>query len=637
MKYVNVLFLLFMLILFAISPSTHPAGLGVNISLPERGGTFVDVVKENHRWLGPNTWSPLDAGDFDEQGWPIVDAMLLIDARPVAEWVGEIDDPENYRFDWGGTYACSFEGKASVQGASQVTIRNYNYDATSNLSTFEAELSSPTGDGYGFFAIAFRETQRTESDAKGTGITDFKMIRPGYDTDAEKIFTDHLIHALTTTHFAAIRFMPFTGANGAEPEYPDVIEWSERKLPTDASQVSIDAIGKREGAAWEYVVELANLTNTDPWINVPVSATIEYVTQLATMFKENLHPDLNIYVESSNEVWNTAPGFEQTQYSKAQAQALGIGERENHARRTIELAQIFESVYGNGSLNTTVRVILCSHAPMLKWWVQPMLDYIEKTYGEPNQYIYALACQTYYSGGADAGESVDKILADCRSSITNQMNEPSGNQAGRKQWIAKAAELGLVGGFCSYEGGPDHGGGSTTNIGSRINAERSPAMADVFKYNIDDAFWQLGGNLAMQFTLTSAYNRYGCWGLTDDISNLDRNHKFQAARELIEIASQVQSRKPVSDYELAANYPNPFNPQTTIEFALSDCQHVILEVYDITGKKVRTLVDQFYPSGRHTVMWDGNDQSSQPVASGVYLYHIRAGSAVQTRSMVMLK
>ena len=616
---------------FMFCIAAHPFGLGVNISLPERGGTFVDVVKEHFRWLDPNSWAPIDEVDFDEQGWPLRNALFLMDERPVAEWVGEIDDPEAHRIDWGGTYLGRFTGKALVQSRGEGQIRNVHYDEGGNTTTFELVVDEPDGDGYGFFAISFLETQRTADDFWDSGLTDFELLRPGYDPAAEQIFMDEFIEALTTPHFVAIRYKDFTGTDGADPDFPDVMEWADRKLPTDASQERIPAIYKNSGAAWEYVIELANLTHIDPWINIPVSATSEYVTQLAMMFKENLDPDLNIYVESSNEVWNTAPGYEQTQYSKDQAAALGIDERANHARRTIELAQLFEGVFGEGSLNNRIRVILCSHAPMLKWWVQPMIDYIKTTFGEPNQYIYALACQSYYSGGADAGESVDKILADCRASIDGQINEPSGNQAGRKQWIAKAAELGLPGGFCSYEGGPDHGGGSTTNIDNRIDAERSPGMADVFKYNIDDGFFQLGGNLAIQFTLTSAYTRYGCWGLTDDITDPDRNYKFQAARDLI-TASGVRSRAEIGGYVLAQNYPNPFNPRTTIEFSLPVKTHVELAVYNVLGNKVTELKSEIMPAGEHRIDFDASF-----LPSGVYLYTLKTSEQTSTKKLMLMK
>jgi len=627
------------LLLFVILGScfqAFPFGLGINLSLPERGGTFVDVVKGHHRYVDPNSWSPLEDGDFDERGWPVIDAMLIIDTRPVAEWAGDIDDPEEYRVDWSGTYSCSFVGKANVASNGEGSVGNVSYDSENNITTFELKVSEPGGDNYGFFAIAFRQTQRSADHAKGTGFTDLKIIRPGYAPDTDQTFKDELLDALSNPPFAAIRFKDFLGTDSGDPDYPEVMEWPDRKLPTDASQARLPEIGKNTGAAWEYVIELANTVHTDPWINVPVSATKDYVTELANMLKENLNPDLNIYVESSNEVWNTAPAFQQSQYNQAQAKDLGIGEHENHARRTVEIAQIFENVFGEGSLNNRIRVVLCSHAPMLKWWVEPMLDYLKENFGEPNQYLYAISCQTYFGGGSDAGESVDKILQDCRDSIDEQIDQPSGNQAGREQWIEKANELGLKGGFFSYEGGPDHGGGSTTNVANRIRAERSQEMADVYKYNYNDAFFKLGGNLAMQFTLTSGYNRYGCWGLTDDINKPDRNYKFQAARELIEM-SGVKSGGRIKNYALKANYPNPFNPRTTIEFALPHSQHVTLEVFDVTGKKLKTLANRFYPAGQHHLIWDGTDSNYRAAASGLYFYRIQAGEYTSSRTMVLLK
>jgi hypothetical protein len=162
-----------------------------------------------------------------------------------------------------------------------------------------------------------------------------------------------------------------------------------------------------------------------------------------------------------------------------------------------------------------------------------MLDYLSETVGPPGEYIYAIASQTYFGGGVDEGESVEKILDDCRASITAQIDETGEtNEAGRMQWVQTAETYGLPGGYCSYEGGPDHGGGSTVNIANRITAERDEQMAEIWTYNYDDAFFQVGGNLAMQFTLSSAFTRYGCWGLTEDITNPERNVKYTAARDL---------------------------------------------------------------------------------------------------------
>jgi hypothetical protein len=89
--------------------------------------------------------------------------------------------------------------------------------------------------------------------------------------------------------------------------------------------------------------------------------------------------------------------------------------------------------------------------------------------------------------------------------------------------------------------------------------------------------------------------------------------------------------------ELYANQPNPFNPVTTIRYELGQAGAVRLTVYDAAGHHVRTLVDRAEPAGDHRVVFDGRDQRGQPLASGVYLYRLDAGSVTRTRKMVLLK
>ncbi|MCB0643619.1 MAG: hypothetical protein KDC44_18355, partial [Phaeodactylibacter sp.] len=90
------------------------AQIGVNIGLPERGGTYIDLARENYRWVNLNTGSAINFSEVDEAGWPTVDAQYVVDFRPVAEWVGDIDDPEVYRLDVSGTWTCSFNGEGEV-------------------------------------------------------------------------------------------------------------------------------------------------------------------------------------------------------------------------------------------------------------------------------------------------------------------------------------------------------------------------------------------------------------------------------------------------------------------------------------------------------------------------------------------
>ncbi len=560
-----------------------PAQVGVNIGLPERGGTYIDLVKENYRWNNPSAPSGIRPEDVDEKGWPVVDVAYIVDFRPVAEWTNNIDDPEVYRLDVSGVWNCSLLGEATVT-SSMGTVQNLSYDPISNTTTFGFDVAAGSN---GFFILNFTNTKRTQNDPVNTGFTNFKMLRPGYTND-DALFATPFLSAFDSVKFSAIRYMVFTGTNGSEPDFPGVTEWSDRKLPDDASQVAIGTIGKRNGACWEHVIDLSNRIKTDPWINVPVSATEDYVTQLATLFRDQLDTSLSIYVESSNEVWNTAPGFEQTFYNQDQANALGITEQQNHARRTAELAQLFESVFGTGSLNQRVKVILCSHQPMLKWWVEPMLQYIKDNFGPPSVYLYAMGDQTYFSGGHQIGDDTTAILEKCHTSIQNQIFDSGVNEAGRMQWIAKANEWNLPGGYVSYEGGPDHGGGSTDNIANRILAERSLGMCEAMKYNLDDAFIQLGGTLAMQFTLTSGYNRYGSWGLTDDINNLHRNYKFGCIQELLAQDTMVTAldHQPVLQKNNFLIYPNPF--QEALYVSGKDLQDGVyfIRIYNSIGQRV---------------------------------------------------
>ena len=85
-------------------------------------------------------------------------------------------------------------------------------------------------------------------------------------------------------------------------------------------------------------------------------------------------------------------------------------------------------------------------------------------------------------------------------------------------------------------------------------------------------------------------------------------------------------------------YPNPFNPRTTISYDLQIRAPVTLAVYDVAGKRVKTLIDaEVTGAGRHQRIWDGRDESGRVVASGVYFYRLDAGAYSQTRRMVMLK
>ena len=92
-----------------------------------------------------------------------------------------------------------------------------------------------------------------------------------------------------------------------------------------------------------------------------------------------------------------------------------------------------------------------------------------------------------------------------------------------------------------------------------------------------------------------------------------------------------------ASFALKGNFPNPFNPKTTIRFALAANEYVHLNVYDLGGRLVKTLVDEPMVAANHEVVWDGKDNNGARVASGVYFYKLVAGDFNATEKMVMLK
>jgi hypothetical protein len=88
---------------------------------------------------------------------------------------------------------------------------------------------------------------------------------------------------------------------------------------------------------------------------------------------------------------------------------------------------------------------------------------------------------------------------------------------------------------------------------------------------------------------------------------------------------------------ITGNYPNPFNPETTIAFTLRHAGPVRVEVYNARGQQILVLTDGLFPAGVNRVTWNGTDSQGRPVASGVYLYRFRADGRDDLRKMLLLK
>jgi flagellar hook assembly protein FlgD len=99
----------------------------------------------------------------------------------------------------------------------------------------------------------------------------------------------------------------------------------------------------------------------------------------------------------------------------------------------------------------------------------------------------------------------------------------------------------------------------------------------------------------------------------------------------------VSSSNTPKQFVLYPNYPNPFNPVTTLRYELPDDSYVDVTVYDMLGNVVHNLVNANESSGYKSVQWNATNNQGEPVSAGVYLYKIQAGDFVDTKKMILLK
>jgi len=92
-----------------------------------------------------------------------------------------------------------------------------------------------------------------------------------------------------------------------------------------------------------------------------------------------------------------------------------------------------------------------------------------------------------------------------------------------------------------------------------------------------------------------------------------------------------------ADFKLFPNYPNPFNPATTIKFTLPFETRVQIAIFDLSGRMVKVLIDRVMPAGEHFVTWDGTDESGNKVSSGVYIYRMYSDKFVDVKKMILTK
>jgi len=505
-----------------------------------------------------NVWNSTAANAVatDSAGWPTLDFAIPL-------WSA-------YTTNGDGTYSLVFNGKANaqvIQNYGTITPQNAdgttgNYNSSTNTTT--ATLTVPVQAVN--FGLIFTRTQRTSLSGTNTGLTNIHLYRPTaqgsttpYPTGS--IFTTQTI--AMSNKFSTTRFMDQFATNNSL-----VTNWSDRGLPGFWRQGS-----QAHPMAYEYAVAYCNATNTDMYVNVPALATDAYITNLAKLIKYGsdgvnpysstqltpvyppLNPNLHVYLEYSNEVWNgsfaalhqgyTIVQNDQTannaewailNYDNVPNGNLWTGVWRHTALCAMQISNDFRAVYGDSAMppnaNATVRPVLEWQADNGQITGSTGLHFIDSYFNNGDgvahvttphpvpYFFWGGGGATYYDSNNDTASTVDAIFA---SGIPNTVTTNSGTAypaaVQMDTQVAKFYGIKRV----AYEGGwqiCDEARGSIENTpGSPGAAAKYDPRATAAFVGANTIFQQSGGDLNIFYTSSDPDYNF-VWGMTYSIANL---------------------------------------------------------------------------------------------------------------------
>jgi hypothetical protein len=365
--------------------------------------------------------------------------------------------------------------------------------------------------------LSLRITETNPADP----VRNIRVILPGF----EETYKDQPFHPdflKRWEKFKVLRFMDLQCTNNSAQA-----NWSGRPTPTMQTQ------GSEAGVALEYLIELANTLHADPWFCMPHLASDDYVRNFAQMVKAQLDPNLCVYVEYSNECWNSI--FAQAGYCRDKGKELGLSNNDYQAqlryysRRCVEIFKVWEEVFGGA--DRLVRVLAAQSAN--PWTSEQVMDF-EEAYKHTD--VLAIAPYFGYALGDPktqdevAQMTVDQVLDRCAQYIADG-NKTIAEQAS----LAKERGLRLV----AYEAGQHLVGYSGAENNKTLEdlfhtANRHPRMKDLYLDYL--AGWkQNGGTLAVMFSSMGTYSKWGSWGLMEHHGQPPSDApKYQAVIEFLE-------------------------------------------------------------------------------------------------------
>lgn len=482
------------------APVPH-VGLGVHqLSYWDRSFAMADVARQaQFRSL---TWG-YDVG-ADASGAPRQDFYLIFNSHRIAA----------------GTYKLLFTGRADVSLGSNPAgkVLNFSYDPATNRSTADVVLPA---DASGNTWLTFRNTRRLPTSTASDGVTQVQLWRPGYPTDGSVTFTREFIEAMKKVQ--VIRTMDLANANGNPSQ-----TWAERTRPDFVGMVT------DKGQPWEMLVALANATERDLWITVPVKADDAYIRKLAQLIRfgsdgvepytsnqtnpkhKPLSPDLKLYVEYGNEIWNSGPGFKGFGWAMELANRYRLDTshpiaydgvvndqyvalRRWIAYRSAHISQTFRSVFTDSAMMNRVRPILASQVGNANSYLSQGLAWAEGYYGDVTRLWYGGGGAAYYDSAVAPVDLQASTMQGYFAGLPTAKFAQS--VATDTTWTQGYGLLNIA-----YEGGPGPGGsalGSITgsaDLAYTYNADPRMGVRMLAAHDI----WQANGGDMLVYYVYSA-------------------------------------------------------------------------------------------------------------------------------------
>lgn len=509
---------------------------------------FVNLFLSSREWLtqcranvdpGCTQQNAFDTGeatalDLDSAGWVRslpAQAASQIFTRVATVWDVPPEFPK-------GTYVVQYQGDGAIEyglGARKVA----------ELSTRPGRDVIDVDPERG--ALLMRITA-TDPSQTGDYIRNIRVFASEHETlvDSQQ-FSPEFLRSIQP--YEVLRFMDWMRTNNSI-----VSQWGSRAAPTDAR------FSTGKGVPLEVMLELATVTQKTPWFTIPHRATDEFIQQSALLTKQLLSGGLRVFIEYSNEVWNSA--FEQGELIEQRGQQewptspeSGFTKRINYyGKRSAEMCRIWKETFGTE--HDRVICVIASQAAN-SWTADEALRCPLWTGGPCVSHgITMLAIAPYfgdYLGQEDAtaqvlawGSSTQMRLSRLFSELRSGSQLASGPEGGAltqsARWvadnraIANTHSVDLV----AYEGGQHlvGVGGAQNNQNLTelfVSANRDQRMYDIYTRYLSE--WRTqGGGLFMHFSDISSYTKFGSWGALEQIGQRT-SPKYNALREFSPIAT----------------------------------------------------------------------------------------------------